>query len=105
MKKRAIFTLAACSLSSFAGCAGSGHCLSRRPSNGNLIFNPTSSHVALVDTSRNDWPAATDYSKLGEEVVYEVRIVDWQGRLGNNDSADQFYYRRFSSVRAGAARR
>ncbi len=69
----------------------------------NTIFNPEWTGVSSSHVTRTEWPATVAFTPLGEEIEYAETIIDLQGRFGDN--RDQTYYRRFSSVRKGRARR
>jgi hypothetical protein len=53
--------------------------------------------------ARADWPAAHTAVSQREEIAYNERIVDIQGR--RSGFADDFLYRRFESARSGQSRR
>ncbi len=70
-----------------------------------LVFNPSSTRIALADTPRADWPSTEAYEEYGEDIRYQETILDWQGRSGFGVNSDDQYYRRFQSTRKGRAGR
>lgn len=68
----------------------------------NLIFNPESTRIDLVDSTRSDWPA-TSASQIGSQTtVFRETIMDREGgRSGRSD----YGRRHFTSVRTGRIRR
>lgn len=87
-----------------AGCsttAGSaGHTF---VSETNLIFNPERMGLPPAEVGRTDWPSTMARSHPGEDLHYQETIIDRQGWSPRN--ADRNYYRRFTAIRTGRARR
>jgi len=67
-----------------------------------MVFNPDRTGLPPFDTGRNDWPATAGQLQSPEEIVYEERIFDIQGRFTNQPD---YTYRSFRSTRVGQARR
>lgn len=68
----------------------------------NLLFNPSWTGVATVDSPRLDWPATTAHVRSAERIEYRETYIDLQGQSGANHD---YFYRRFESVRRGSASR
>jgi len=83
--------------------AGCSHAQQSRPitpvREKNLVFNPDRTGLPSFDVARSDWPSTLAYSAGGQYTEYEVRIEDRTG--GWHRGRDDYYYRRFSSVRQG----
>ncbi len=81
------------------GCASTGRAIVRHTATDtHVIFNPHWSISSLADTFREEWPSATGYRAWGEHVAFREAIYDRQGGFG---AQDDYYYRRFDSVRIG----
>jgi len=86
------------------GCANNSRTLapgSDRPSC--LIFNPETSNLLTTTVARSDWPATPNTLGVREEIEYQERFIDYQGR--SHGLGPDYVYRRFDSVRTGQSRR
>ena len=86
-----------------AGCTVSGRNgqIRRQPAP-NLIFGSEQFDSPTAVNARSAWPSADGPYDVYEQVEYEEYITDYQGRGGRSDD---FYRRRFQSVRTGTTRR
>lgn len=67
----------------------------------NLLFNPKC-NMPAQDTIRADWPVTSTFEHQREQFTYRETIIDRQGRHGSNQD---YFLRRFDSVRTGTTSR
>ncbi len=88
------------------GCSRNGLVrLEQPPGKSVLLFDrqpgwPMATQMAV----RHPWPAAQAYNHAGEEIVFQERIIDYQG-LGSNGNTQDRVYRRAETRRVFRAYR
>ena len=85
------------------GCSNSRHTsILTRQMQTHAIFDPDGAVFSRPITNRSTWPATASRKLTTEWVEYQESITDYQGRNGRSDD---YYRRRFYSVRGGGSAR
>ncbi|MCH7813228.1 MAG: hypothetical protein IID40_04315 [Planctomycetes bacterium] len=88
------------------GCSQNGSIrLHPPPGKAALLFDrqagwPRATQMAV----RHPWPAAQAYNRAGEEILFQERIIDFQG-LGSHGNPHDRFYRRAETRRVIRAHR